>query len=291
MPHSPHNLLTTWLPAAWLLAAACTMAPYCCASEQPASGDKQPTGGSPAPVGEVAQVTSAEQLLAESLASIVREAVPREYEKKKNWGHTKRITTGVTSDGPLYKMKLHRRKTYVNHGTWKHYRVWFTPDEVEIPGEKAPENKSTEKNLRVAVENLHSLEAGGVGLRLVVDAELEGWAQMRHYNRGIHVITLTAEGVSQLRLTLDCEVRLKMTATGMAIDPKVTKATLDLRDFDLTRFGEIEGKLAHELGRGMRSVVEDQLDSPRLTAKLNRAIDKKRDRLVLSSAKLWGGEP
>lgn len=283
MPHSPHNSLTTWLPAAWLLAVACATAPPAYASEQPATLSNQPTSDSVAPVAEVAQVTSAEQLLAESLASIVREAVPRKYEKKKNWGHTKRITTGVTSDGPLYKMKLHRRKKHVNHGTWKHYRVWFTPNQEKTAQEKLPQ-----KNLRVAVENLHSLEAGGVGLRLVVDAKLEGWAQMRHYNRGIHVITLTAEGISQLRLTLDCEVRLKMTADGMAIDPEVTKATLDLRDFELTRFGEVEGKLARELGHGMRSLVEDQLDSPRLTAKLNRAIDKKRDRLVISSTKLWG---
>lgn len=218
-------------------------------------------------------VRPADQLLAESLAAIVREAVPREYEKKKNWGHSKRITTGVTSDGPIYKLKLHRRKKHVNHGTWKHYRVWFVdPD----------------KHLAVNVENLHSLDGAGVGLRLVVDAKLEGWAQMRHYNRGIHIITLTAEGASQLRLALDCEVRMKMTAKGMAIDPQVTKATLHLQDFDLTRFGEVEGKLAHELGRGMRSLVEDQLDSPRLTAKLNRAIDKKRDRLVLVAAPLWG---
>jgi len=280
MPNYLHNLL-----AAWLLAVAFATAPICCAAErstneQPASENKDSNGGNEISAGSVQQVSSAEQLLADSLASIVREAVPREYEKKKNWGHTKRITTGVTSDGPLYKMKLHRRKKHVNHGTWKHYRVWFTPTD----------EKSPQKNLRVTVENLHSLEAGGVGLRLVVDAKLEGWAQMRHYNRGIHVITLTAEGVSELRITLDCEVRMKMTAKGMAIDPQVTKATLDLRDFDLTRLGEVEGKLAHELGRGMRSMVEDQLDSPRLTAKLNRAIDKKRDRLVLSSAKLWGAE-
>ena len=81
-----------------------------------------------------------------------------------------------------------------------------------------------------------------------------------------------------------------MTEKGMAVDPHITHTKQDIREFQLTRFGEVEGKLAHELGRGMRHVVEDQLNGPRLTAKLNRAIDKKRDRLVLSAAKLWGTE-
>lgn len=210
--------------------------------------------------------SATDQLLADTLATIVREAIPRDYARDKDWGHTKRITTGVTTDEPLYKFKLHRRKKHVPHGTWKRYRVQLVdPDE----------------QLKVTVANLHSLEGGGVGLRLILTADLDGWAQMRHYNRGVHLLTLTAEGTSQLRLVIDCQVRMKMTDQGMAVDPQVTAAKLDLQDFDLQRLGEIEGKLAHELGKGMRGLLEDQLEGPALMAKLNRAIDKKRDRLVV----------
>ena len=212
------------------------------------------------------EVSAADQMLADTLASIIRDAIPREYEKKKDWGHTKRITTGVTADGPVYQFKLHRTKKEVPHGTWKQYRVKFLePDE----------------QLKVTVENLHSLEGSGIGLRLVVEARLEGWAQMREYNRGIHLITLTAEGKSQLKLAIDCEVRMQATPKGMAIVPEVTHATLDLQQFELYRFGEVEGKLAHELGDGLQHLLEDQLESEKLKAKLNRAIEKKRDRLVL----------
>lgn len=223
------------------------------------------------PASKQAEVTSTQKMLADTLAGIVREAIPHEYARKKEWGQTKRITVGVTTDEPLYKFKLHRRKKHVAHGTWKQYRVKF----IE------PEEK-----LHVAVENLHSLEGGGVGLRMVMDAELDGWAQMRHYNRGVHLLTLTAEGRSQLHLVVDCEVRMAMTEKGMAIDPKVTNARLDVQDFTLERFGELEGKLAKELGDGLKYLMKDQLDGPKLTAKLNRAIDKKRDRFVLSATDL-----
>ena len=94
-------------------------------------------------------MSSADLLLANSLASIVREAIPREYDKQKNWGHTKRITTGVTADGPIYKLKLHRRKKYVNHGTWKHYRVWLPKPEETAQDKK---QEIPEEQLRVTVE-------------------------------------------------------------------------------------------------------------------------------------------
>lgn len=219
----------------------------------------------PLPV-DLSTLTETDQRLANTMATIVREAIPREYARKKDWGHTKRITTGVTTDGPFYKLKLHRRKKQVPHGTWKQYRVrLIEPDD----------------QLRVRVEDLRSLDGGGLGLRLVVEAQLDGWAQMRHYNRGVHLLTLTAEGTSWLRLAVDCEVRMQMTAKGLAVDPTVTSAKLDLKDFELARLGEIEGKLAHELGDGMKHLMEDQLEGARLAAKLNRAIDKKRERLVL----------
>lgn len=223
------------------------------------------------PTPDPAPVTSTQKMLADTLASIVREAIPHQYARKKEWGQTKRITVGVTSDEPFYKLKLHRRKKEVSHGTWKQYRVKFVePDE----------------KLRVSVDNLHSLAGGGVGLRMVMDAELQGWAQMRNYNRGVHLLTLTAEGRSRLRLVVDCEVRVGMTEKGMAINPVVTTSRLNIQDFELQRFGELKGSLAKELGDGLLYMMRDQLDGPKLTAKLNRAIDKKRDRFVVSAADL-----
>lgn len=224
------------------------------------------------------QLSSTDRMLADTLATVVRESIPLEYSKQKDWGQTKRITVGVTTDQPLYKLKLHRRKKHVPHGTWKQYRVHFINPEEE---------------LRVEVENLHSLAEGGVGLRMILQARLEGWAQMRHYNRGVHLLTLTGEGTSRLELTIDCEVRIGMTDQGLAIDPRVAQSKLDVQDFEVRRIGEVKGKLAKEIGDALKHLMEDQLEGPKLTAKLNRAIDKKRDRFVLAPNKLapWWSQP
>ena len=207
-------------------------------------------------------------LLASTLASLVREVIPREYEKGEDWGKTKRITTGIK----VHSWDFSRRKREVPHGHWKKYRL-----ELVDPAER----------LVVNVRNLRPLEAGaGAAMTLEVATPLKGWAQTRNYNRGLHLLTLTAEADLEVAIAIDCEVRAKMTPKGFALDPKVTQSHLELKKFDLHRLGELGHDLAEPLGKGIKKLVEDELDGPSLTAKLNRAIDKKRDRLVLSPGKL-----
>jgi hypothetical protein len=68
----------------------------------------------------------------------------------------------------------------------------------------------------------------------------------------------------------------------VAIDPSVMDARLTLREFRLDRISDAHGPLVAELGEEVKKLVEAELQGPTLTAKLNRAIDKKRDRLEFS---------
>ena len=72
----------------------------------------------------------------------------------------------------------------------------------------------------------------------------------------------------------------------MALAPKVIDAQLELEEFELTRISKAKGPLVHELGRGLRLVILEELESPKLVAKLNRAIEKKRHRLRFTPAAL-----
>jgi hypothetical protein len=213
--------------------------------------------------------------LAAALSDLLRDAIPRRYEKKKDWERTKHITTGLKTEGSGLDMRIRRTKTEVKHGNWKHYRI-----ETVDPGEQ----------MDIRVENLHGVAPGKIAFTLFFTSQLEGWAQTRVYNRGVHIITLTAEGNTTLRLWLDCEVALSLTPsvllTGVTVHPVVTAARLELDDFELTRISKLDGPLVHELGKGLRHVIEEELDGPTLVAKLNRAIDKKRDRLKFSPAEL-----
>jgi hypothetical protein len=217
------------------------------------------------------------EAVANFVAGMIADAIPHEYEKYKDWGNTKRITTGLDFKGHPWDPKIDRRKSEVNDGIWKHYRVTLV---------------EPEKNLTVRIDNLHSLDAGRIAFTLEVAAKLHGWAQARVYEDGVPLGTYTAEGDSVVDLSIDGDIALETTPSsflaGIAIEPHVTAARVTLDDFRLTRLGEIKGPLAHELGKGMRDLIQDELDGPKLVEKLNHSIDKRRNKLKITPEKLLG---
>lgn len=220
------------------------------------------------------------EVVSQLSARLIWEAIPREYERSKDWGRTKNITTGLRSSGNFFDFDIHRRKTEVNHGVWKKYRVTLIEPET---------------NLLVRVDNLQTSEAGQVAFTLFVTAKLHGWARAKVYDRGIHIIALEAECDSTVRLWLDTEIALESVPTstflpGLAVRPHVSAARLKLDDFRLTRVSDVSGPLVRELGDGLRHVIEDELKGPKLAAKINRSIDKRRDRLEFTPDKLLGSQ-
>jgi hypothetical protein len=208
---------------------------------------------------------------------MIADAIPREYEKYKDWGGTKRITTGVDLRGHIWDPKINRRKSEVNDGIWKHYRVTLVePD----------------KNLAVRIDNLHSLDAGRIAFTLLVTAKVHGWAQARVYEEGIPLGTYTAEGDSVVNLSIDGEVSLETAPSsfisGVAIRPHVSAAHVKLDDFNLTRLGEIKGALAHDMGDGLKRLIGEELDGPKLVDKLNHSLEKQSSKLKITPEHLLG---
>jgi hypothetical protein len=236
-----------------------------CAAALPES-PPVPAGGASADV--VSQIAS----------RLIAEAIPREYERTKDWGRTKRITTGLRSSGNFFDFDIHRRKSEVNHGVWKKYRVTLVePD----------------KNLVVSVTNLRTIETGHIGLTLSVTAKLHGWARAKVYDRGIHIIALEAEADTSVHLSIDAEIWLETLPTtsflpSIGIRLLVTDARLKLDNFRLKRISDLRGSLARELGDGLRHLIEDELAGAKLVTKLNRSIDKRRDRFKLTPEMLLG---
>ncbi len=212
-------------------------------------------------------VDAARGTLAWTFARLIEDAIPAYYDKQKDWGKTKNITVGLDADHG----KLRRRKKPVNHGVWKHYQAWLVdPDQ----------------NLSVSIDNLRTLDGGRVGFTLVLSAKLDLWARAKIYQYGVHLLALEAEGQTAFDLALDCEVGVQLKNTDgksrVAIDPRVADARLALRDFRLDRVSDAKGPLVRELGEEVKKLIEAELQGPTLTAKLNRAIDKKRGRLEFS---------
>jgi hypothetical protein len=208
---------------------------------------------------------------------MIAEAIPREFERKKDWGRTKEITSGLRSSGNFFKFDIHRTKSTVNDGVWKHYRATMI---------------EPEKNLLVRIDNLRSLAAGKIGFTLFVTTKLHGWGRAKVYENGIHLIALEAETDAKVSLWLDCEIALEAAPasflTGIAVRPQITAARMKLDEFRLTRVSDVSGPVVRELGDGIKSLIEDELNGPKLAAKLNRSIEKRRDKLVFTPEMLLG---
>jgi len=199
-----------------------------------------------------------------------------EYEKKKDWDRRKNITVGLRSEGKGLHVKLRRRKKAVKHGVWKHYKIRLV---------------QPEQSLAVRIDNLRALDGGRVGFTLMVTAKLDTWARAKVYQYGVHLIALEIVGDTDIELALDCEISMHFQTVegtpGVAIDPRVGDARISLRNFHVRRVSQAKGPLVEELSDGLRKMIEHELKGPKLVAKLNRAIDKKRDRLELNVGQLW----
>ena len=213
--------------------------------------------------------------LANAFARLIEQSIPRTYEKRKDWGKTKNITVGVRNKG----IKLYRRKKPVKHGTWKHYKLSLI---------------EPEKKLAVRIENLHAAKDGRIGFTLEIQSQFDLWARAKVYQYGVQLIALEIVGDAAIDLQLECEVGMKFQtqdgSVGMALDPLVVDARLDITALHLDRISNAKGPLVREFGEELPRWIEHELSGPHLVAKLNKAIDKKRDRLELSVSDLLTGK-
>jgi hypothetical protein len=166
---------------------------------------------------------------------------------------------------------MHRRTKAVDHGVWKHYRVRIL---------------DPQKDLAVTVSNLRPLAAGRAAATLQVDAKIDVWARAKVYEYGVHLIALELEGDTHVRLVIDGELGVRFQPVdglpGMALDPIATSSRCVLEDFHIRRVSNAKGPLVRELGDSVRKMLQEELQGPELTAKINRAVERKRDRLALS---------
>jgi hypothetical protein len=213
--------------------------------------------------------------LAATISRVLENAIPLEYDKQKDWGATTEIALGLRTEGQGFKTRLKARKRAVNHGVWKHYRLRLV---------------EPEQNLTIQLAELRPIAAGRVAFTLQVGAKLDAWARAKVYEYGVHLIALEMESDLRVRLELRGELGIELRTgdegTCFAVAPVINEARLAIDELNLRRVSNAQGPIVHELGDGVRSLVENELNGPKLVEKLNRAIEKKRDRLTFRPAEL-----
>jgi hypothetical protein len=245
--------------------ASDTTVPDATLSADPASG------GAGEPPLDYRQATL--ERLQSTLRSLAIANLPDRYVDEKDWNKTDRRIDGV--DVTFYRGKFETRRKWkeVNHGLWKRY-------EIELID---PVNR-----LQASVLDVRLDEQGTPRFRMSLRAPLIARGQAAQWALGVQVFSLGAEATAEVELIVDGFCRIVPAATTLGptlrLDPHIDAADLTLHSFQLDRIGKAEGDFAEELGEALESVVRQQVESSgkRIAAKLNAAIDKRRDRLVLS---------
>ncbi len=211
------------------------------------------------------------------LTDLVREHLPHEYEKRKNWGHTERRVSGLSVALDDGRLKTRRKFSALNDGRWTMYRVKLADPEEQFD---------------VEVSRMEELPDGRVAMDLAAVARLDVFGRQSLWTRGVQVFSLSAAADARVRLTAHAEIATRLDPTVFPPDvhvaPTITAARLEILDFKLRRISRADGPLVHSLSHTVREALEDKLaeDNEKLVAKLNKSIAKQQGKLKLSLSEM-----
>ena len=204
------------------------------------------------------------------------EVVPDQYVDESKWNLTKYHTIGLRVEGKGLKARVRRRKKEVKHGLWKRYQIDL-PDSDQWD---------------ISLSEMRDLGDGRVGFSASFRTPLQVLARASHWERDLQLYSISAQADATVKLSVDCEMSMKVNATRFPPDiqlvPAVTDARLQVEHFRLNRVSQLRGPLVRELGEEAHDILQREINKRRekLTSKLNKQIEKNQSKLTLSLADL-----
>ncbi|TWU23297.1 hypothetical protein Pla52o_28330 [Novipirellula galeiformis] len=210
------------------------------------------------------------------LATRAMQEVPAVYQGDKDWGDTKRIWAGVRAKFDGLKLKTHRRFKEVNHGRWIRY-------EIKLPDVNTPHAATT------TIQSAKLTDDDRWQIGSITESTMHFMAKVEHWNYGIKLYSVTVTGHLRVQLQLTSTIGLYLDYTevppAVVAEPIVEGAKLTLASFEIDRVSKIGGDAAEAWGEVMQEVIVERFiesQNDRIVAKLNQAIEKKRDKLRFS---------
>jgi hypothetical protein len=217
----------------------------------------------------------------DALAALARESIlkslPPEYEKRENWGHQKPSVVGFEWNFRDGEWHLDKRTKPLNDGLWRMYRLRLV---------------DPEKNLSLRFTPPEPAENNRTAMTIFLTARMHAEAWQEQWRIGIKGLNFYLEAETTIEVRLDVEVGIKPAAGGgfgsIEVDPHVNNVGLRLVDLKVERIDKIGGDIAKELGKALKDVVADELHKrePEIAGKINKEIDKHRDKLRFSPSQI-----
>lgn len=209
------------------------------------------------------------------LANVIRDNIPAHHLDEKDWNGTKKIYAGIKFRREGLKIETERRWKTVNHGLWKKYEAKLV---------------DPAKTLDVRLTDVHWQPDGRLHAHLTIVSEMLVNVWQTQWNLGVRVYAIQSEVRVRTAMDVDATVGFQLDPTSLppalVVDPHVESASLRLSSFHVNRIGNLGGDVAEELGDASESLIRNFLVKPqseKLASKLNRQIDKKRDKLRLDA--------
>ncbi|MBC7856937.1 MAG: hypothetical protein IAF94_26200 [Pirellulaceae bacterium] len=208
------------------------------------------------------------------ITRLAREHLPDKYEKTKNWGKTTRVFDGWKWERDGLRLETRRRFKEANDGAWRKYSIRLLD----------PDHK-----FEIRVANLRQRDSLAV-CDVTVIAAARVWGRHTQWENGVQLISLSAEADARLRLRAELTVAMKLDAAkwppDVSLEPRVTKADLDILEFKLRRISHFDGPVVKSLSSSVREVLEDKIaeDRKKLLASLNKSLAKQQSKLRFSAA-------
>lgn len=206
------------------------------------------------------------------IVGLIRQQVPPEIVEDSDWGGTTEVFAGVRLLRDGLRITTKRRRERVKHGLWKMVRLRLDP----------------EHDFDLHLGDVRR-EPGGLGLEVVCDARVAVLGRVARWQTGLQLYSLCVEADTRVRFTAHVVTQVGLDPTRLppdiVLNPHVTTASLKLQSFRVQRISELEGRPAAEVGRLMEELVEWRLEREQadLPARINRALDKRKDSLRLSA--------
>jgi hypothetical protein len=161
--------------------------------------------------------------LSRLIHKVVAGQVPKAIEDNSGWGKTIPIPEDLKLPKLRTVVKVGDRME-LPHGLWRKVKLTM-PDPA--------------KDLNIRVKELSPMNGSKYRLKLEADANLHGWTEVQHWQKGLALVGFIAEADAAVLLNLECEVGLELNSKKfppeIKIDPKVTGLEIDLKDFSLRK--------------------------------------------------------
>ena len=216
------------------------------------------------------------------LADLLVRKLPSSFDGEKDWGRTKRVWAGVKIRRDGFQLKTNRRYRQVEHGRWIRY-------ELARPAAKAATSVLIDSVARIAEGHPASDTEDGWRIESTILAPMRFTARLERWNYGWKWYSVSVTGNFRVRLRSALSIRFIPDYTAippaLVIDPRVDAAALELESFEVERISKVGGDVAEAWGEIVQGVIRERIrrhENPRLSSKLNRAIENHRDDLRLS---------